>query len=181
MPGLTVLRNPVYVGKVFFRDALHDGPHRHLVDEKLFDRVQALLHVYERTDLFSAFESGTLSEAQWGKRLEGLAAKVRDLRERREELFVAMEHASARAPHAGEIAAMRHHIEQALSTGAVPARKALLQSLVHEIRVESRDRVVPWFRVPGGAEPKVRALARSAHRKPSERVGDAPLTHTAVE
>jgi site-specific DNA recombinase len=40
---LTVLRNPVYVGKVFFREALHDGPHEHLVDEKLFERVQALL------------------------------------------------------------------------------------------------------------------------------------------
>jgi len=209
-----VLRNPVYVGKVFFRDALHDGPHPHLVDDKLFDRVQtlltergedyskrasatspfllaglvvcarcgkhfvgtsavgnryryryytcftrqrygttycdaerlpaeeldaaildALLHVYERTDLFdkavsaarrralaersnhdqelavvdagitkaedaierylSAFEAGTLSEAQCGKRLEGLATKVRDPRQRREELLTSMEHASA--------------------------------------------------------------------------------------
>ncbi len=278
---LTVLRNPVYVGKVFFRNALHDGPHPHLVDEKLFSRVQALLsergedyskrasatspfllaglvvcarcgkhfvgtsavgnryryryytcftrqrygtkycdaerlpaeeldaaildallHVYERSDLFdkavsaarsrarseranhdqelavidagitkaedaierylSAFEAGTLSETQCGKRLEGLAVKVRDLRARREELLAAMEHASATAPNADEIAAMRRHIAQALTTGAVPARKALLQALVHEIRVESRDRVVPWFRLPGGADPKVRALARSA-------------------
>ncbi len=38
-----LLRNPVYVGKVFFRGALHDGPHPHLVDDKVFDRVQALL------------------------------------------------------------------------------------------------------------------------------------------
>ncbi len=278
---LTVLRNPVYVGKVFFRDALHDGPHPHLVDEHLFDRVQALLSergedwskrasatspfllaglvvcarcgkhfvgtsavgnryryryytcftrqrygtkycdaerlpaeqldaaildallcTYERTDLFdkavaaarrrarseranheqelavvdagiekaedaierylTAFETGTLSESQCAKRLEGIAAKVRDLRVRREELLAAMAHAKATAPDANEIAAMRRHIEQALTTGSVPARKALLQALVHEIRVESRDRVVPWFRVPGGANPKVRALARPA-------------------
>jgi len=59
------------------------------------------------------------------------------------------------------IAEMRHHIEKAVTDGAVPARKALLQALVHEIRVEGRDRVVPWFRVTGGANPKVRALARS--------------------
>ncbi|MHB1585022.1 MAG: hypothetical protein ACYC0E_14860, partial [Acidimicrobiales bacterium] len=59
-------------------------------------------------------------------------------------------------------AEMRRNIEKALTGGAVPARKALLQALVHEIRVEGRDRVVPWFRVPGGADPKVRALARSA-------------------
>jgi site-specific DNA recombinase len=278
---LTVLRNPVYVGKVFFRDALHDGPHDHLVEEKLFSRVQAmlsergedwskrasatspfllaglvvcahcgkhfvgtsavgnryryryytcftrqrygtrycdaerlpaeeldaavldaLLHTYERTDLFdkavaaarrraraersnheqelavvdagitkaedaierylSAFEAGMLTEAQCGKRLEALAMKVRDLRTRREELLAAMEHAKTSAPNVEEIAAMRRHIEQALTDGSVPARKALLQALVHEIRVEGRDRVVPWFRVPGGANPKVRALARSA-------------------
>ena len=164
--------------------------------------LDALLHVYERTDLFdkavaaarrraraeranhdkelavvdagitkaedaierylSAFEAGTLSEAQCGKRLEGLATKVRDLRERREELVVAVQQASATAPDAEVIAEMRHHIEKAVTDGAVPARKALLQALVHEIRVEGRDRVVPWFRVPGGANPKVRALARSA-------------------
>ena len=277
---LTVLRNPVYVGKVFFRDALYDGPHPHLVDEKLFDRVQtllsergddyskrasatspfllaglvvcarcgkhfvgtsavgnryryryytcftrqrygtkycdaerlpaeeldaavldALLHVYERTDLFdkavsasrrraraergnydqelavveagitkaedaierylSAFESGTLSEAQCAKRLEGLATKVRDLRQRREDLAVAIQQSSATAPDAEVIAEMRHHIEKAVTNGAVPARKALFQALVHEIRVEGRDRVIPWFHVPGRANPKVRALARS--------------------
>ena len=104
----------------------------------------------------SVFEAGTLSEAQCGKWIEGLAAKVRDLRSRREELVAAMEYASANAPDPGENAAMRHHIAHALAYGAVPARKALLQALVHEIRVESRDRVVPWFRVPGGANPKVR-------------------------
>jgi site-specific DNA recombinase len=105
---------------------------------------------------------GCLTEAQCGKRLEGLASKVRELRVRREEHLAAMEHARATAPDAEEIAAMRHHIENALTDGSVPARKALLQALVHEIRVEGRDRVEPWFRVPGGAEPKVRALVRSA-------------------
>jgi site-specific DNA recombinase len=278
---LTVLRNPVYVGKVFFRETLHDGPHEHLVDEKLFERVQALLsergedyskrasatspfllaglvvcahcgkhfvgtsavgnryryryytcysrqrygtkycdaerlpaeeldaaildsllHVYERTDLFdkavsatrhrarsqrgthdkelavidagitkaedaierylSAFEAGTLSEAQCGKRLEQLAAKVSELRARREDLVVAIEQVSLKAPDADELAATRRQIEKSLKTGSVPARKALLQALVQEVRVEGRDRVVPWFRVPGGADPKVRALARSA-------------------
>ncbi len=50
---------------------------------------------------------------------------------------------------------MLHHIER----GAVPACKVLLHVLIHEIRVEGRDRVVPWFRVPGGADLNVRALA----------------------
>ena len=54
---LTVLRNPVYVGKVFFRDALHDGPHEHLVDGPLFERVQALLS--ERGEDYSKRASAT--------------------------------------------------------------------------------------------------------------------------
>ncbi len=110
----------------------------------------------------SAFEAGTLSEVQCGKRLQQLAAKVSELRARREELVVAIEQVSLKAPEADELAATRHQIEKSLKAGSVPARKALLQALVHEIRVECRDRVVPWFRVPGGADPKVRALARSA-------------------
>ncbi len=274
---LTVLRNPVYVGKVYFRETLHDGPHEHLVDEKFFSRVQALLsergedyskrasatsefllaglvvcskcgkhfvgtsavgnryryryytcfsrqrygtkycdaerlpadeldtavldatmQTYGRTDVFDkavtaarrrakaqhanhsqeltfidaestkaeeaierylgAFEAGTLSESQCGTRLQKLGAKVTDLRTRREELLVAIEQESVTAPDADELAVLRDQIADALAKGSVPARKALLQSLVHEIRVEGRDRVVPWFRVPGGAEPKVRAL-----------------------
>lgn len=66
---------------------------------------------------------------------------------------MAIEHASISAPDADELAATRRQIEKSLKTGSVPARKALLQALVHEIHVESRDRVVPWFRVPGAADP----------------------------
>jgi hypothetical protein len=54
---LPVLRNPVYVGKVFFGDNPHDGPHEHLVDDKLFDGVQALLS--ERGEDYSKRVSAT--------------------------------------------------------------------------------------------------------------------------
>jgi hypothetical protein len=104
--------------------------------------------------------------------LEQLAAKVSELRARREELVVAIQQVSLKAPDADELAATRGQIEKSLKTGSVPARKTLLQALVHEIRVEGRDRIVPWFRVPGGADPKVRALARSAPP-----AGLEPATH----
>jgi len=73
-----------------------------------------------------------------------------------------VQQASAPAPDAEVIAEIRRNIETAVTTGAVPDRKALLLALLHEIRVESRDCAVPWFRVPGDADQKVRALARSA-------------------
>ena len=105
-----------------------------------------------------AFEAGTLSEAQCGARLAKLGTKITDLRSRREELLVAMDQASAEVPSDAELSALRAQIDDALANGATPARKALLQALVHEVRAESRDKVVPWFRVRGGEPEKVRAL-----------------------
>jgi hypothetical protein len=63
-------------------------------------------------------------------------------------------------------------IDDALAKGATPARKALLQALVHEVRAESRDKIVPWFRVRGGEPSKVRALGGLAPP-----AGLEPATH----
>jgi hypothetical protein len=71
---------------------------------------------------------------------------------------MAMDQASAEVPSDAELSTVRAHIGDALASGATPARKALLQALVHEVRVESREKVVPWFRVRSGASAKVRAL-----------------------
>lgn len=105
-----------------------------------------------------AFEAGTLSEAQCGARLAKLGTKITELRSRREELLAAMDQASAEVPSDAELSSLRAQIDDALANGATPARKALLQALVHDVRAESRDKVVPWFRVRGGEPEKVRAL-----------------------
>jgi site-specific DNA recombinase len=293
---LTLLRNPVYIGQVYFRGDLHPAPHEHLVDEKLFQRVQAMLsergedyskrasatsdyllagliicehcgkhfvgnsavgsryryryytcftrqrygtkhcdaerlpademdaavldalrHTYERSDLIEravlaarqraeglrdqheqelaftdteaskaeeaierylgAFEAGTLSETQCGARLAKLGAKITDLRSRREELVAAMDQASAEVPSDAELSALRAQIDEALANGATPARKPLLQALVHEVRAESRDKIVPWFRVRGGEPSKVRALGGLAPPTRFELAPTAPEGH----
>jgi site-specific DNA recombinase len=110
-----------------------------------------------------AFEAGTLSEAQCGARLAKLGTKISDLRAGRENLLAAKDQASADVPSDAELSASRAHI--ALANGATPARKALLQALVHEVRAESRDRIVSWFRVRGGEPKKVRALGGLARRR----------------
>ena len=178
-----LLRNPVYVGKVFFRGALHDGPHPHLVDEELFDRVQALLT--ERSEDYSKRASATSQFllaglvvcARCGKHFVGTSAVGNRYRYRYYTCFTRqrsgtrycdVERLPAEEPDAAILDALlctyerTDLFEKAVTDGAVPARKAPLQALVHEIRFEGRDRVVPWFRVPGGANPKVRALACSA-------------------
>ena len=50
---------------------------------------------------------------------------------------------------------MRAEAELILSNGLLPQRKALLQELVAEIRVEGRGSITPVFRVP---DPPVRVL-----------------------
>ncbi len=54
---LTLLRNPVYIGQVYFRGTFHPAPHEHLVDGELFSQVQALLT--ERGENYSKRASAT--------------------------------------------------------------------------------------------------------------------------
>ena len=83
-----------------------------------------------------------------------------------------MDQASAEVPSDAELSTVRAHIDDALANGATPARKALLQALVHEVRVQSREEVVPWFRVRSDASVKVRALGGLAPP-----AGLEPATH----
>lgn len=41
-----MLKNPLYVGKIRYKDELHTGQHEAIIDEKTFDAVQALLAQY---------------------------------------------------------------------------------------------------------------------------------------
>lgn len=45
---LRILQNPLYTGKMPYRDELFDGEHEALVEQTLFDQVQALLEVNGR-------------------------------------------------------------------------------------------------------------------------------------
>jgi hypothetical protein len=93
-----------------------------------------------------------------------LGTKITDPRSRREELLAAMDQASAQMPSDAELSALRAQIDDALANGATPASKALLLALVQEMRAESRDKIVPCFRVRGGEPGEVRPLGGSAPR-----------------
>ncbi len=75
-------------------------------------------------------------------------------------------------PSDAELSALRAHIDDALANGATPARKALMQALVHEVRTKGRDKIVPWFRVRGDEPKKVRVLGGLAPP-----AGLEPATH----
>ena len=112
-----------------------------------------------------AFEAGTMSEAHCAPRVEKLAGKLTDLRNRRQELAHAVEGGEVPVPTAAELAQVRNLLRRAIKNGPTNVRKALVQELVHEVRVRGRDAIYPTFYVsppPGGSATGVRKLARSA-------------------
>jgi site-specific DNA recombinase len=60
----------------------------------------------------------------------------------------AIDSITAHPPTEKVLAQLRERIHEAITHGPRPAKKALVQALVHEIRVESRDVIIPTFRVP---------------------------------
>ena len=95
-----------------------------------------------------AFEAGSLPEAPCGERVRTLGAKIAELRDRRAKLAGAIDGADLRPPTQQQITNTRQHVLAAIDNGTDRDRKTLLQALVHEVRVDSRDHITPTFRVP---------------------------------
>ena len=60
-----LLTNPTYVGKVKYKDEVHKGEHAAIVEERVFSRVQKLLHDNRRT-------GGRESRNKYGALLRGI-------------------------------------------------------------------------------------------------------------
>ena len=95
-----------------------------------------------------AFEAGTLPDTQCGPRVRDLGTKLVDLQDRRTELAELLDSPQPAAPTAEQLADARQHIRDAINNGDDKHRKHLLQALIVEIRVESREHITPAYRVP---------------------------------
>jgi site-specific DNA recombinase len=135
-----------------------------------------------------SFEGGGLKEDTLVKRIRTLGERAADLRTRRAEIARELEDAEARdgdgdfaVPDAKTMKALTTHVRTALTKGGWPERKALMQALIHEVKVESRQHIIPTFRVPTGSTgPKlVRALARTAQASGLETTWADPATPQA--
>lgn len=94
---------------------------------------------------FAAFEAGTMAERDCAGRIAELSRRLRGLEARREELAVD----EAPKPLTDEeLRALQAHVREVIETGDPPARKALLQALVEEVRVVSRAEMYPSFSCP---------------------------------
>jgi hypothetical protein len=113
------------------------------------DQAEAAIERY-----LGAFEAGTLPEAQCGKRLQALGAKIVDLQARELELQQALAASAVEAlPTPADLVELASQVRQVIEHAPVAAKKTLAQQLVHEIHVTSRADIQPIFRVPTRNEP----------------------------
>jgi site-specific DNA recombinase len=97
-----------------------------------------------------AFEAGALREQQCGRRIEALTAKLVELKTRQDELRDLLDTDYDPTPDPQELADLLEQVRAAVQRGPLPVRKTLVDALVEEIRVQSRDHIVPVFRLSNG-------------------------------
>jgi hypothetical protein len=77
-----------------------------------------------------------------------LGTKAAELRSRKVEIQYEILDTEAPRITRKELERVRRGIAEAIATGAPETKKALLQALVAQVRVEGRKMVRPFFRVP---------------------------------
>jgi len=123
---------------------------------------------------YSAFESGGLPETRFLSRVQALETRLTELRARLDDLRESDRTEVLVAPTAEVMRNVKETLRDAVLNGTPGQRKALLKELVVEVRVESRDSIIPTFRLPtapvrvmeavvgrGGLEPPTSAVDRT--------------------
>ena len=98
---------------------------------------------------FTAFENETMSEEIAAPRLEQLGTKLKQLKQRRDELADEIDAAPA-MPTEPELADILTHIDHVIDRDQPAATKALIDALVARVKVVSATQLVPVFRVHHG-------------------------------
>lgn len=101
---------------------------------------------------FRAFEEGTMPESACAPRIGELTERLHGLQARQEEL--AAEEPDEREPLTDDdLALLQAEVREVIDGGNAPTRKALLASMVDEIRVVSRSEIYPSFSLPAVRPP----------------------------
>jgi site-specific DNA recombinase len=93
-----------------------------------------------------------MPEHACGKRINELTHKLDGLRTRRQELAID-QHDQPQPLTDADLRALQEHARHVIEHGDPPARKALLQSLINDVRVVSRGEIYPSFSLPAVRPP----------------------------
>ena len=104
MAVLTVLRNRVYLGEVFFRDTYHQAPHAPLIDFETFDLAQQILRLrgeeysHRASNSSDYLLAGLITCTHCGKRYIGTASHGNKYRYRYYTCFSRQRYGTATCP-----------------------------------------------------------------------------------
>ena len=94
-----------------------------------------------------AFENGTIDPEAVGQRITALRDTVRQLTGRRDELISAIDNAPTQ-PTPATLNTIADHITTIVTHGSDRTRKALIETLVAEIKITGPGTIIPIFRIP---------------------------------
>ncbi len=121
---------------------------------------------------FAAFEEGSLSPADCQERIAKLKVRIDALIAEEASLTLQTAEGISDAPSAVDVAEWARELGTLLRAGTVQQRKALFRLLVKELRVMSREEILPTYKIPAlvrapegqvettGLEPATPALQR---------------------
>jgi len=112
--------------------------------------IQAKLHQTDQAidRYLDAFEHRTMPDDLCRPRLEKLSAQRDQLRVREQQLRDLLATNTTAAPDPAALTALRRRIQDIFARGNGPTRKALLKTLIAEIKVDNRHTIRPFFYVP---------------------------------
>ena len=122
-----------------------DKPKREAEVERLDAELRKTNDTLDR--YFHAFEHGTMPENACAPRIAKLTQRLSELEARRTELAAADDD-QLEPLSDDDLHLLQAHVTEVIADGDPPARKALLQALIQEIRVVSRDEIYPFFNLP---------------------------------
>jgi site-specific DNA recombinase len=96
---------------------------------------------------FTAFENGTMSEDTAAPRLDKLSTKIKQLRQRRDELSEELD-GEPTMPEPAELAEIVAHIDQELSRNQPAQTKAFIDALVSHVKIVGPNQVIPSSAFP---------------------------------
>lgn len=97
---------------------------------------------------FAAFEEGSLSPADCRERVARLKDRIEALEAEERALAQRPAEGYSEPPTAADVAEWAEGLEEFLRAGSAQQRKALLRMLVKELRVMSRELILPTYKIP---------------------------------
>ncbi|MCW2571480.1 MAG: recombinase family protein, partial [Frankiales bacterium] len=94
-----------------------------------------------------AFEDGDLDPTTVKHRMKTLSDKITQLTDRRDELAVLLSVAPT-VPPAIVLDELTDHIADIIRSGSPAQRKALIETLVAEVKITGPNTIIPVFRIP---------------------------------